>query len=84
MHVAIDDKKKHLKLPLKKQEADEDLYRGTRVVREEALGERVTEYLSRLNLRFAERLGVCPTKIKARHHMLVEGTMVGSVMPVAA
>lgn len=84
MHVAIDDKKQHLKLPLKKQEADEDLYRGTRVVREEALGERVTEFLSRLNQRFAKRLGVSPTEIEARHHTLVEGTMVRSAMPVAA
>lgn len=75
MHVAIDEKKQRLKLPLKKQEADEDLYRGTRVVREEALGERVTELFSRLNQRFSERLGVSATELEARHHMLVEGTM---------
>lgn len=83
MHVAIDDKNQRLKPPLKKQEADEDLYRCTRVVREEALGERVTEFLSRLNQRFAERLGVAPEELDARHHALVEGTMVRSAMPVA-
>ena len=81
VYVAIDDKNQRLKQPLKKQEADEDLYRVTRLPIGENLGERTTEFFYRLNQRFAERLGVSADEITVRHQMLVKGKMTSGATP---